>query len=295
MDREFKELVDAFTTGHQINWLTTPPRTPQFGGFWKTAIKSMKSHFYRTMGTKKVSFEIFTTLITKIEALLNSRPLTAPSSDANDSSALTPAHFLIERPLTVLPEASQEDNRTLNRRFKSINNNFSIFRQFGKRGPSTTWKHFNIDQNGRITSNSTPPLKLLWSRKTTRHQCYGHWQIITKFFDGNEKTVRVVLIRTQTGLYVRAVSRLVQLEKEKEESQLPKWKTADDSMEKDWQVSSTTHFNPSRTEHKRSPDDEQSIFESITSGINILKSLTQILNHSPSWQQRHWWPQWWWW
>ena len=32
MDREFKELVDAFTTGHQIKWLTIPPRTPHFGG-----------------------------------------------------------------------------------------------------------------------------------------------------------------------------------------------------------------------------------------------------------------------
>ena len=32
MDREFKGLVDAFTTGQQINWLTIPPRTPHFGG-----------------------------------------------------------------------------------------------------------------------------------------------------------------------------------------------------------------------------------------------------------------------
>ena len=34
MDREFKGLVDAFTTGQQINWLTIPSRTPHFGGLW---------------------------------------------------------------------------------------------------------------------------------------------------------------------------------------------------------------------------------------------------------------------
>ena len=56
---------------------------------------------------------------------------------------------------------------------------------------------------------------------------------ITKFFDGNDKIVRVVKVRTQTGLYIRPVSRLDPLEKENPESQLPKWKTADDSMDED--------------------------------------------------------------
>ena len=230
MDREFKELVDAFTTGHQINWLTIPSRTPHFGGLWEAAIKSMKRHFYRTVGTTKMSFENFTTLITQIEAILNSRPLTAPSSDANDPSALTPAHFLIGRPLTALPEPSQEDNRTLNRRFKSINN---IVRQFWKKWSVdylTTLQHRPKWQDNKqqhavndiviIKEVNTPPM--LWPLAR-----------ITKIFDGNDKIVRVVQVRTQTGLYIRPVSRLVPLEKERPESQLPKWKTADDSMDED--------------------------------------------------------------
>ena len=90
MDRELKELEEAFSTGQQINWLTILPWTSHFGGLWEAAIKSMRRHFYRTLGTTKMSFEIFTTLITQIEAILNSRPLTAPSSDANEPSALTP-------------------------------------------------------------------------------------------------------------------------------------------------------------------------------------------------------------
>ena len=44
-----------------------------------------------------------------MEAILKSRPLTAPSSDVNESSALTPSPFVIGRPLTALPEPSQED------------------------------------------------------------------------------------------------------------------------------------------------------------------------------------------
>ena len=229
MDREFKGLVDAFTTGQQINWLKIPPLTPHFGGLWEAAIKSMKRHFYRTVGTTNMSFESFTTLITHIEAILNSSPLTAASSDANDPSALTPAHFLIGRPLTALPEPFQEDNRTKNRRFKSIN----IVRQFWKKWSVdylTTLQHRPKWHNNKqqctvndiviIKEDSTPPM--LWPLAR-----------ITKIFDGNDKIVRVVQVRTQKGLYIRPVSRLVPLEKENPQFQLPKWKTADDSMDED--------------------------------------------------------------
>ena len=96
MNREFKELLDASTTRQQINWMIIPPRTPHFGGLWETSIKSMKSHFYSTVGTTKMFFENLTTSITQIEAIYSSRPLTAPSSDVDDPSALamTPALFL---------------------------------------------------------------------------------------------------------------------------------------------------------------------------------------------------------
>ena len=93
MYRDFKETVDAFTTGQQINWLTIPPRTPHFGDPWEAAIKSMKRHFYRTVGTTKLFFENFITLITQVEPILNSLPLAAPSSDADDPSGLKPAYW----------------------------------------------------------------------------------------------------------------------------------------------------------------------------------------------------------
>ena len=145
-----------------------------------------------------MSFENFTTLITQIEAILNSRPLIAPSSDANDPSALTPAHFLIGRPLTALPEPSQEDNRTLSRRFKSINN---IVRQF--------WKKWSVDY---LTTLQHRPK---WHDNKQQHAVNDIviikedntpamlWPLarITKIFDGNDKIVRVVQVKTQTGLY----------------------------------------------------------------------------------------------
>jgi len=50
-----------------------------------------------------------TTLLTEVEACLNSRPLQALSDDPDNLDALTPGHFLIGASLNVVPEASLLD------------------------------------------------------------------------------------------------------------------------------------------------------------------------------------------
>ncbi|KMQ82727.1 hypothetical protein RF55_22043 [Lasius niger] len=49
------------------------------------------------------------TLLTQVEACLNSRPLSALTDDPEDVSALTPGHLLIGAPITALPEPSLKD------------------------------------------------------------------------------------------------------------------------------------------------------------------------------------------
>ena len=81
---------------------------PHFGGIWESAVKSFKTHFRRVTHEVRLSFEELSTTLSQIEACLNSRPLTA-LPDAEDSiSVLTPGHFLIGKPIMMLPEDPQE-------------------------------------------------------------------------------------------------------------------------------------------------------------------------------------------
>lgn len=77
---------------------------PHMGGLWKVRVKSCKHQLKRVMANATLTFEECCTLLCQIESILNSRPLTPLSPDPSDFEALTPAHFLIGRPTTSLPD-----------------------------------------------------------------------------------------------------------------------------------------------------------------------------------------------
>ncbi|KMQ86917.1 gag-pol protein, partial [Lasius niger] len=78
-----------------VRWSFNPPAAPHFGGLWEAAVKSVKHHLRRVIGESTLTFEEMSTVLSQIEACLNSRPLLALTDDPEDVSALTPGHFLI--------------------------------------------------------------------------------------------------------------------------------------------------------------------------------------------------------
>ncbi|XP_011060067.1 PREDICTED: uncharacterized protein LOC105149388 [Acromyrmex echinatior] len=84
-----------------IEWSFIPPYSPHLEGLWEAGVKSCKYHLRRIMGNALFTFKELTTSLVQIEACLNSRPLSPLSSDLEP---LTPGHFLIEEPLTSLPD-----------------------------------------------------------------------------------------------------------------------------------------------------------------------------------------------
>lgn len=84
-----------------IKWNFIPPAAPHHGGLWEAAVKSAKHHLVRVVGDQRLTYEELTTVLTQIEACLNSRPICRLTDDATDNCVLTPGHFLVGEPIVT--------------------------------------------------------------------------------------------------------------------------------------------------------------------------------------------------
>ena len=201
------ESLEPFTAYHKIQWLTIPPRSPHFGGLWEAAVKSFKRHFLKTTGKTTLPLEELTTLLTQIEAIMNSRPLTSPPNDPNDFQTLTPAHFLIGRPLLTVPDSDPPDKADL-----------TIIRRFQQRQQAMNffWKRWSLEYLTTLQQRTKWTAEqenlqigdIVFLKDDNTSSMMWPMAKVIEVFDGNDQIARVVEIRTRRGSYVRPVHRL---------------------------------------------------------------------------------------
>ena len=68
-------VISEFCAMQNITWRFIPECTPHFGGLWEATVKSVKTHLKHVIGKTKLNFDEFSTVLTEVEACLNSRPL----------------------------------------------------------------------------------------------------------------------------------------------------------------------------------------------------------------------------
>lgn len=104
------EEVQTQTAQQGITWRFTTPRAPWTGGSWEVMVKITKNSLKRTVGRSLLSWDELSTLLTEIEAVVNSRPLTF-MYEREPMRALKPVDFLIpySRVQTNLPNEGVDD------------------------------------------------------------------------------------------------------------------------------------------------------------------------------------------
>ncbi|XP_063394006.1 uncharacterized protein LOC134679092 [Cydia fagiglandana] len=179
-----QRLVGDAATHSEIKFEFNPPGSPHFSGLAEA-------------GTLRV------------EALLNSRPLTPLSTDPNDLTALTPGHFLTTEPLSVVPEEDQSDVRVSPlQRWKLLQKMHQDFwKKWSKEYMHTLQQRMKwhdrqpnvqIGALVLVVNEQTSPMKWPLGRIIDTHP-------------GSDGICRVVTVRTATGSYKWPVVKLCPL------------------------------------------------------------------------------------
>lgn len=206
-DSETDISIKKFLEENNIVWHKIPAKSPSFGGLWEAGVKSAKFHMKRIIGNKVLNYEELLTVVSQIEAVMNSRPITPLSNDPNDFLALTPSHFLIGDLLTNIPE----DDVT-----KVPENRLNMYRQL-----TQMVQHFWHRWSKEYISNLQNRTK--WMFQTPTKVAVGTlillkednlppllWKLgrIVTIHPGKDDIVRVVTVKTTSGLFTRAVGKI---------------------------------------------------------------------------------------
>ncbi|CAK1598341.1 unnamed protein product [Parnassius mnemosyne] len=199
-----KQDISDQLTSRGISWKLNPPSAPHFGGIFESGIKCTKYYLKRVIGSQVLTFEELTTLLTKVEAMLNSRPICQLSSDPGEVDVLTTGHFIIGRPLVALPEPSLEDMnpRTRWQLLQKLSQSFWRIWQndyLHTLQQKVKWfKDPNISQLVSIIEPNLPP---------------NEWRLgrVVQIHPGKDNTIRVVTLKTIRGLLTRPVVKVCPL------------------------------------------------------------------------------------
>ncbi|KAK3712075.1 hypothetical protein QZH41_006285 [Actinostola sp. cb2023] len=95
-----------FLANNGIAWKFITARAPWWGGFYERLVGMTKICLKKTIGKASLNVIELYTVLTEVEAVLNSQPLTYPYVEINDDPPLTPSHFLCGHRLLTLPDSN---------------------------------------------------------------------------------------------------------------------------------------------------------------------------------------------
>ena len=204
--KEFKERTLKFLSSQGISWHFTTPYAPHTGGLWEGNIRMMKYHLKRVVGNSYLTYEQFSTVLTQIEAILNSRPLCPMSTDVNDLMPLTPGHSLIGQPLTAIPQPLYTEINT--NRLSNYEYLQHLVQNFWSRWKKEYLLQLQQRNKWKFQSRNFEVGQLVLLKNVTSYSMVWNLGRIVDIYHGSDGLVRTVKVKTKHGEFKRPITQV---------------------------------------------------------------------------------------
>ena len=235
--RELREAMDEMDHNEiteklrqqQIDWKFNPPAASHMGGVWERQIRTTRrilNTLLREHGSR-LDDESLHTLMCEVESIINSRPITATSSDSKDPYPLSPSQILTMKTSIVLPPAGkfQRHDVYMRRRWRRVQYLCNLFWSRWKREylPTLQQRPKWNQQKRNMKVNDVVLIK-------DENESRNDWSmgVIVQVEPDSKGIVRSAVVRTETSELRRPVHKLVLLLTAED-----RMDTADDSKDAD--------------------------------------------------------------
>ncbi|UYV83291.1 hypothetical protein LAZ67_23000423 [Cordylochernes scorpioides] len=199
--------VLCYATVQRIKWNFNPPTPAFWGGWWERLVGLMKQLIRKVLGDKTVSYEELQTVICEVESAMNSRPLTAISEESG-LVPITPAKFMCDNASCLfVPEADIVDSKFLKESHGKVQKLRETIRQRFRK----EYLGF-LRQNTRKKTKSIKEGDVVLMEVDNKKRTEWPIGVIEKTYPGKDGIVRVAMIKTKRGNFLRPVQRLFILE-----------------------------------------------------------------------------------
>ena len=198
--------IREFTLEKGIEWTFNPPGASHVGGAWERMIRSVRRILGALLKTQTPNNETFSTLITEVEGILNSRPLVPIVVDPLSEEPLTANHLLLLRGNCYLPPGLIDSRDCYaKQRWKQIQ---YLSNQFWKRWAKEFLPNLNLRQKWFREQANAKVGDIVLLVDDMQHRSKWLLGRIVDVYPDSKGRVRTVLVRTKNGTYKRPIAKL---------------------------------------------------------------------------------------
>jgi hypothetical protein len=230
LDNAFAHLdwgkISKYCAIERIELRFNPLAAAWWGGWWERLIRLLKQLLCKTLGKVLLTYEEFEMVLCDCESIIKSRPLMYVSEDVTDLALITPNMFLLDLKGVGLVDCDAVDSGRLNR--------WARYRQKVKESLQQRFKKEYLGQlvlTAKKKGHKLQPQEVVLHRVEKSKRIDWPLAVVEELIPGRDGEVRLVKLRTASGVLLRPIQRVYPLEMHEEEPLRPDQMSAEMAQE----------------------------------------------------------------